>query len=84
MAKINKSEKATPKIEIVVMKSKIYSFVKGKLEMRISASCFETISQNVITLVRQASERAKADKRATIKPRDFDARMDVEKTSNEE
>ena len=75
MAKISKSSKESKpaKVEIVIMKSKIYNLVKGELKMRISASCFEIISQNVVLLVKKAAEQAKIDKRETIKPRHFDA-----------
>ena len=61
------------KVEMVLMKSKVYRLVKGELKMRISAACFEIISARVITMIKQAAEQTKVDKRETIKPRDFDA-----------
>jgi len=85
MARVSKTCSGNKPIKnvIVIMKSKVYSLVKKELKMRISGSCYEVISQNVVRMVKQAAEQAKIERRMTIKPKDFDTVSRAEFAKNE-
>ena len=54
--------------ELLVVRSKIKDFAKG---MNVSGDFAEALSKEVEVLVNKACERAKANKRSTIQPRDL-------------
>jgi len=54
--------------EMVVVRSKIKQFAKG---CNVSADFANALSDEVKKLIERAAERAKANKRNTIKPRDL-------------
>ena len=54
--------------ELLVVRSKIKEAAKG---MNVSGDFAEALSKEVEMLIRKAVERAKANKRGTIKPRDL-------------
>ena len=54
--------------ELVVVRSKIKEVAKG---MNVSGDFAEALSEKVEELIKDAVERAKENKRGTIKPRDL-------------
>jgi len=54
--------------DLVVVRSKIKEYSGG---CNISSDFGEALSKKVVELIKEASERAKANKRNTIKPRDL-------------
>ena len=63
--------KKANKVEMLVAKSKVQNLVKGG-DMRFSQQCFEPLSAKVAEVVTAAMSNAKADKRKTVKPKDFE------------
>jgi histone H3/H4 len=59
------------KKEILVVSSKIKSFVKANGGLSTSATVFEVLSDKVEEICKQAIENAKKDKRKTLMDRDF-------------
>jgi histone H3/H4 len=59
------------KKEILVVSSKIKSFVKESGDLNTSANVFEVLSGKVEELLKKAIENAKKDKRKTLMDRDF-------------
>ncbi|MBI2579570.1 MAG: DUF1931 domain-containing protein [Candidatus Aenigmarchaeota archaeon] len=56
--------------EILVVRSKVKGLVKKK-KMNMGADAAEALSREVAKLVDKAAERAKANRRSTIKARDI-------------
>lgn len=56
--------------EILVVRSKIKDLVKKK-KMNMGADAAEALSREVANMVSRAAERAKANRRSTIKGRDI-------------
>jgi histone H3/H4 len=54
-----------------VKKSYVKEYVKEKHGLRTSADSIEILSEVVEVILDNAAKNAKADKRATIKPRDI-------------
>ena len=59
--------------EILVVASKVKKFIKDNSEMNTAASVMEKLSSVVERECMKAIENAKADKRKTVKDRDFDS-----------
>lgn len=57
--------------DILVVSSKIKKFVREKSEFNTSAEFLQGLSQRVEKLCMEAIERARADKRKTVKERDL-------------
>ncbi len=57
--------------DILVVSSKIKKFIREKSEFNTSAEFLQALSQRVEKLALEAIERAKADKRKTVKERDL-------------
>jgi len=57
--------------DVLVVGSKVRKFVKEKSQFNTSAEFIEALSKQVETLCLQAIERAKANKRKTVKERDI-------------
>ncbi len=56
--------------EALVVKSKVRSLAKKK-KMNLGGDAVEALTREVVRLVDRASERAKANRRSTIKGRDI-------------
>jgi len=56
--------------EILIVRSKVRDLVKKK-KMNMGADAAEALSREVVNLVNRAAERAKANRRSTIKGRDI-------------
>lgn len=54
--------------DMVVVRSKIKKYAKGK---NVSSDFAEALNKEVINLIQKACDRAEANKRGTIKPRDL-------------
>lgn len=54
--------------ELVVVRSKIKEHAKG---LNVSGDFAEALSEEVVGLIERAAERAKENKRGTLKPRDL-------------
>ncbi len=54
--------------DLLVVRSKIKEYAKG---MNVSGDFAEALSKEVEKLVARAAERAKANNRSTVKPRDL-------------
>lgn len=59
--------------EILVVASKVKKFIKDNSEMNTSGAVMEKLSQIIEQECLKAIEAAKADKRKTVKDRDFSA-----------
>ena len=57
--------------EILVVSSKVKKLVREKSEFNTSAEFLQALSQRVEKLCLEAIERARADKRKTVKERDL-------------
>ncbi|MCG3116143.1 MAG: NFYB/HAP3 family transcription factor subunit [Candidatus Manganitrophus sp.] len=57
--------------DILVVSSKIKKFIREKSEFNTSAEFLQALSQRVEKLAMEAIERARADKRKTVKERDL-------------
>ena len=58
--------------EILVITSKIKAYIRDASGFNTSAAAIEALSKQVEKLCDQAIERARGDKRKTIKDRDLD------------
>ncbi|MBI2172731.1 MAG: DUF1931 domain-containing protein [Candidatus Aenigmarchaeota archaeon] len=56
--------------EILIVRSKVKGLVKKK-KMNMGADAAEALSREVANMVNRAAERAKANRRSTIKGRDI-------------
>ena len=56
--------------EMLVVKSKVREYAKKK-KMNLGGDAAEALSKEVVKLVDRAAERAKANRRSTIKGRDI-------------
>lgn len=56
--------------EMLVVKSKVRAYAKKK-KMNLGGDAAEALSKEVVKLVDRAAERAKANRRSTIKGRDI-------------
>lgn len=54
--------------DLVVVRSKIKEHAEG---MNVASSLADALSAEVVALIKKAGERAKANKRSTIQPRDL-------------
>ena len=54
--------------DLVVVRSKIKEYAGG---CNVASDFADALSKKVVTLINEAAERAKANKRNTIKPRDL-------------
>lgn len=61
---------AESKKEVLVVASKIKQYIKSKSGLLTSASVIDALSEKVRQICDAACERAKADKRKTVKDRD--------------
>jgi len=59
------------KKEVLVVASKLKSYIRDKSGMNTSASVIDALSEKVRQLCDQAMENAKADGRKTVMDRDF-------------
>ncbi|MCG3110785.1 MAG: hypothetical protein MCM46_03065 [Candidatus Manganitrophus sp. SB1] len=57
--------------DILVVSSKIKKYIREKSEFNTSAEFLQALSQRVEKLAMEAIERARADKRKTVKERDL-------------
>lgn len=57
--------------DILVVSSKIKKFIREKSEFNTSAEFLQALSQRVEKLCMESIERARADKRKTVKERDL-------------
>lgn len=57
--------------EVLVVASKIKSYIKNKGDMKTSANVLEVLSDRIRTLCDQAVESARSDGRKTVLDRDF-------------
>lgn len=57
--------------DILVVSSKVKKFIREKSEFNTSAEFLTALSQRVEKLAMEAIERARADKRKTVKERDL-------------
>lgn len=57
--------------EVLVVASKVKKYIKDKSDMNTSASVMEELTKVVTKACDDAIERAKNDKRKTVKDRDF-------------
>ncbi len=57
--------------EILIVSSKVKSFIKEKGDLNTSSSVIEVLSKKVEELCEAAIEKAKKDKRKTLMDRDF-------------
>ena len=58
--------------EILVITSKVKSYIKSKGNLKTAAPVIEALSNKVREICDRAIENAKKDKRKTLKDRDFD------------
>ncbi|HLD38992.1 MAG TPA: hypothetical protein VJB05_01620 [archaeon] len=58
------------KVEMLVVKSKVREYAKKK-KVNLGGDAAEALSREVIRLVDRAVERAKANRRSTVKGRDI-------------
>jgi hypothetical protein len=56
--------------EVLVVASKVKAYVKSK-EMQTSSDAITTLSDKVFAILDEATERAKANRRSTVKPQDL-------------
>lgn len=61
--------------EILVVASKVKSYIKDKSEMNTSGAVPEELSKRVMSLLDKAIENAKADGRKTVMDRDVPAQL---------
>ncbi|HIG96832.1 MAG TPA: hypothetical protein HA230_00590 [Candidatus Aenigmarchaeota archaeon] len=59
-----------PKVEMLVVKSKVREYAKKK-KVNLGGDAAEALSREVMRLVDRAVERAKANRRSTVKGRDI-------------
>jgi histone H3/H4 len=57
--------------EVLVVASKIKSYIKNKGDMKTSANVLEVLSDRIRALCDQAVESARSDGRKTVLDRDF-------------
>ena len=57
--------------EVLVVASKIKSYIKNKGDMKTSANVLEVLSDRIRTMCDQAVESARSDGRKTVLDRDF-------------
>jgi len=56
--------------EVMVVASKVKAYIKNK-NMMTSSDAITTLSDKVCAILDEAAERAKANKRSTVKPQDL-------------
>jgi len=56
--------------EVMVVASKVKDYIKNK-NMMTSSDAITTLSDKVCAILDEAAERAKANKRSTVKPQDL-------------
>lgn len=56
--------------DFMFVKKKVKELAKAK-KMKVSSSLYETLNRKVEQIINEAAERAKANKRTTIKARDI-------------
>ncbi len=61
--------------EVLVVASKVKSYIKDKSQMNTSGSVPEELSKRVVALLDKAIENAKADGRKTVMDRDVPANL---------
>ncbi len=54
--------------DMVVVKSKVKEMAEG---MNVASDFADSLNEEVLTLIKRACDRAKANKRSTIQPRDL-------------
>lgn len=54
--------------DLVVVRSKLKEHVEG---MNVSGDLAEALHEEVVQMLKKAAERAKANKRSTVQPRDL-------------
>jgi histone H3/H4 len=64
-------EETVSENEVLVVASKVKSYIKEKSEMNTSAAVMQALSDRIRQLVDQAIERARQDGRKTVMDRDF-------------
>ena len=57
-------------MEVLVVASKVKSYVKSK-QMQTSSDAIAALSDKVCAILDEATERAKANRRSTVKPQDL-------------
>jgi histone H3/H4 len=65
------SDKSADSAEVLVVASKVKSYIKAKSGMNTSATVMEALSARVRRLADEAIARAQADGRKTVMDRDF-------------
>ena len=65
------NDTANEKAEVLVIASKVKSYIKNTGGLNSSAAIFEILSQKVKEICDAAIENAKNDKRKTVKEKDF-------------
>jgi histone H3/H4 len=56
--------------EVLVVASKVKAYVKSK-QMQTSSDAITALSDKVCAILDEAAERAKANRRSTVKPQDL-------------
>ena len=56
--------------EVLVVASKVKAYVKSK-QMQTSSDAIAALSDKVCAILDEATERAKANRRSTVKPQDL-------------
>ena len=67
---LSKGVKKMVKVEMLVVKSKVREYAKKK-KVNLGGDAAEALSKEVMRLVDRAVERAKANRRSTVKGRDI-------------
>ncbi|MAI77592.1 MAG: hypothetical protein ACJZ7Z_04460 [Myxococcota bacterium] len=57
--------------EVIVVASKVKSYIKNQGEMKTSANVLQTLSDRIRTLCDEAMENARSDGRKTVLDRDI-------------
>ena len=66
-----KKKKKAKKVDLLIKKSLVQDYIKGKGEFRVAAESFEALSDLVINLCDAAMDRAEMNRRKTIQKQDF-------------
>ena len=64
-------KKKPKKTELLIKKSLVQEYIKGKGDFRVSAESFGVLSDLVMDLCDEAIERAEWNRRKTIQKQDF-------------
>ncbi len=66
-----KKKKKAKKSELMIKKSLVQEYIKGKGDFRVSAESFAVLSDLVLDLCDDAMDRAEMNRRKTLQKQDF-------------